>query len=875
MKKPIRFGVLFISALVICGLFSSFADSQVTPPEEFLGFIPGADFYLATYEQAIGYYELIASQTDRMQIFDMGPTSFGRRMKYGVVSSEENMARLDRYKEINEALSLVRDIDDEEARSLADEGKVIVWIDGGLHATEVAPAQLMPQLAYDLVTGEDRKTRSIRENVIALLVFANPDGMTLVSDWYMNNVGTQYEISRTPFLYHKYAGHDNNRDSFMGNLIETRNINRAHNHEWYPEVLYNQHQTGPFPARIFIPPESEPMNPNVHSMVIRWKNMIGTAMGKAFEEENQPGAISRLSYDSWYPGYVTQVVEGHNIVPILTETQLYRYATPHFYTVSDFPEAHRDLVKGSFYPSPWEGGWWRLGDAVAYNRTACFAVLDVAARYKYDFLYNKYIMGRDVVNKFANEPPYGWIFSLDQQDGNTTSLLMNRLINNGIEIYRAESDFTHEGISYSSGSYLVPTSQPFGYFAKNLLEKQNYPDLRDYAHLWQGIISMVRWDGAPLRSYDGVGWTLPLQMGITSHQMSSPLEIEKTRITEAPPPAGEISGRGSQYLFSHTDNNSFIALDLLLKAGGSVSWARDAFTLGGASYPAGTFIVQGNSVSRENLESAAANTHIMIRGGSVNVNSEQLRKPRIALYKSWVASMDMGWITYIFDDFGYDYHLLTDAEVRAGNLRNRFDVILLPDQSADQIINGHQKGTIHPNYVGGITTDGVENIKSFVKSGGVLLCNNSSSSLPVEHFNLPIKNVLDGVETSDFNSPGSILKMEYDIEHPLAFGLQEEDIAFFSRGQVFEMVEDTTKDESGSEMKNELMTEPPVTVARYPGESTLLSGWIIGEEKITGKSAVLDVTYGEGRIILYGFNIHNRAQSRTTFKLLFNGLYYR
>ena len=416
-------------------------EAQVTAPEDFLGFKPGADFHLMTYEEAIGYFEHIAQQTDRMLVLDMGETSEGRRMKYGVISSAENLGRLDHFKEINRRISLPHGLSEIEARGLAEEGRTIVWIDGGLHGTEVAPAQLLPKLAYDLVTGNDRQMEAIRENVITLLVFANPDGMTIVSDWYMGNVGTPYEVSPIPWLYHKYVGHDNNRDSFMGNLIETRNMNRAHSLEWFPEILYNQHQTGPFPARIWIPPDAEPTNPNVHPLIVRWKSLIGTVMGKAFEENNQPGAISRIRYDTWYPGYATQVVDGHNVASILTETQLYRYATPQHFTVNDFPEEHRDLTKGVFYPNPWLGGWWRLGDAVTYNSTACKAVLEAAATYRYDLLYDKYKVGIEVMERFTSEPPYGYIVPAEQPDRGSTALLMDRMLVNGIEIQTADEPF--------------------------------------------------------------------------------------------------------------------------------------------------------------------------------------------------------------------------------------------------------------------------------------------------------------------------------------------------------------------------------------------------------------------------------------------------
>ena len=873
MKTRSQFKLLCLVCLfALPGLVFSPVSGQITPPEDHLGFKPGADFHLANYEQAMSYFELLDSQTDRMQMFDMGPTSEGKRMMYAVISSEANMARLDRYKEISRRLSLVRGVSEDEARSLADEGKAIVWIDGGLHASEVAPAQHHIQLAYDMVTGEDRQTRFIRDNVILLLVFANPDGMSIIANWYMDNVGTPYETAGVPELYHKYAGHDNNRDSFIANLIETRNMNRATSLEWFPEILYNQHQTAPFPARIWIPPESEPTNPNIHPIIVRWKNLIGAAMGKAFEEANQPGAISRISFDSWFPGYVTQIVDGHNIPSILTETALFRYATPNFYTLNDFPEAHRDLTVDTFYPSPGEGGWWRLGDAVAYNLTASRAVMEVAAKYRYEFLYNKWVVGNDVIEKFKNEPPYGWIIPTDQRDANTTSLMLERLALMGTEIYMADAAFVHDGISYKKDSFIIPASQPFGLFVKNILEKQSYPDLRKYPHLWQGLVSTFTVDGPPLRPYDGVGWTLPSQMGVEIREMSKNLEVATTIVEEVPYPVGQLIGSGSQYVFSHADNNSFKALNNILKAGGSVSWANNSFNLRGNSYPAGTFIVDSRSIPENTLRTIAQDSHIPMHGGSVRVDSTPLSSTKIGLYKSWSANMDAGWSTLIFEQYDFDYQLVGDSEMKAGDLIDRYDVIILPDQNANSIINGRQKGTIHPDYIGGITQAGVENLKKFVEAGGVLICNKSSADLAISQFDLPLKNVLQGVPSDSFNTPGSILKMTYDTSHPIAYGMEEEGIAFFSRGRVYEIIEDEEDDEEGEEGENNDKPQP-VVVGKYPEESLLVSGWILGEERIQGKAGVVEVSVGEGKVILFGFNVQNRAQAFATFKLLFNAIY--
>jgi len=882
--------------LIFCfGMLTS-GWAQITTPESYLGYKPGADFHLMTYEEAIGYLEKVAGETDMMQIMDMGPTSFGRRMKYAVISSAVNMAKLEQYKDINKKLTLARGVALTEAEKLAEEGKAIIWIDVGLHASECSPSQHAVQLAYDILTENDRRARLIRENVIFLLVFANPDGMTMVSKWYTKHLGTPYEKSRMPALYQKYAGHDNNRDSFVANLQETQNMNRMTCQVWYPEILYNLHETAPFPARIWIPPYSEPMNPNQHPILVRSQNLIGSNMGKGFAEADQPGAISRVHFDSWYPGYVAQFMVGHNTPCIMTETANFGYATPHFYQLRDFPNAHQDLAKGVFYPNPWPGGWWRLSDAVAYNLTASKSVLEVAAKYKFEFLFNKWKMAADVIDRFANEAPYGWIFSADQRDKHSVTLILNRCILNGVEVYESEEAFEHNGISYPKGSWIIPTSQPFGLFLKHIFEKQDYPDLKKYPHLWQAIVGQSETGKAPISAYDGAGWTIPIQVGADYQAMSSVLNVKTRKVDKVAAPAGRVSGGGSYYVFSHADNAGFIAANRILKKGGRVSSALSAFSLNGKKYPQGTFVVEAGSIPGQAIKDIAADLHLNIQGGRVQVKAKKLSANRIALFRSWQASMDAGWINMLFDRYEFSYHLLGDAEVRAGRLKDRFDVIVLPDQRASSIINGYRKGTIPPDYVGGITLEGVGNLKKFVQDGGILVCNKGSTGLPIEYFKLPIKNVLQGVKSEKFSCPGALLKVQYDTGHPLAFGLQDEGYAFFSRGMGFEIItdamiaemkkkaqakEEKSKDEKSPDKKAEKKIEipnyvkvKPEAIAVYPDESLLLSGWMLGDKLLRQKAAILEVPFEKGKVVLFGFNVHNRAQSYANFKLLFNALYH-
>ncbi len=839
---------------------------SVPDPEKILGFEIGADYHLATYTQAIEYFKILAENSDKIKLFDMGKTSMGQTMTYVVISSPENLSKLDHYKQISKSLSLVRRLSEPEAKKMAQEGKAVVYIDGGLHASECAPAQHNIQLAYNLLTAQDENTHRILDDIILVLVFANPDGMNLLAEWYHPNVGTPYEVSPMPWLYHKYAGHDNNRDSYLANLIETQNMARLINQEWYPVILYNHHQTAPFPARIWIPPNSEPTNPNVHPLIVRWQNLIGSAMGATFDEEGKEGAISRLIFDTWYPGYVTQVVDSHNIISILTETALYRYATPHFYTVRDFPPEYRELTMSAFYPNPWKGGWWRFKDAVDYCLTASMAVLDVASKYRKELLFNKYRMGTDIINRFSQEPPYAWIIPEKQRDPHTTSLLLNRMILLGIDIYRSEESFSCDGIKYPVGTFIIPMNQPFALFIKNVFEEQDYPDLRKYPELWQGLIRPRKFEGAPFESYDMMGWTLPYQLGVQVRQANSSLRSNMTKLKEVKSPAGKISGKPNfAYLLSHDTNASFIAMNRILKQGGKVLWAKESFLAQSTEYPEGTIIIPSRSVKRSLIEKLAKELSLEIGGISERppIQTLDLKKVKVGVYKSWIPSTDEGWTRLILEKYEFPYVSIFDADIRAGNLKKNYDAIIMPDTwRPETVIKGYPKGTMPPQYVGGITLQGLRNLKIFAEEGGVIIFLNSVCNLALENFRLPIRNVLRKIKREEFVCDGSILRVEFDSKHPIAYGMPEEAGTIFLESCAFEIM--PTFEEK----------KIPVSVAKYPSENPLMSGWIYGQKLIQQKSAIVEAPYGKGKIILLGFPVQFRAQSYGTFKLLFNSLIY-
>jgi hypothetical protein len=856
--------VLFVFVILILVVF---ARAQVVPkPEEVLGFKVGDDYHLATYTQAVAYFKKLAENSDRIKLFDAGKTSQGQDMIYAVISSAENLANLEKYKSIARSLSLVKGMSAEGAKRAAAEGKAIVYIDGGLHAGECAPAQHNIQLAYNLVAANDSKTKKMLDDVILVLVFANPDGMNLLAEWYHPNVGTPYEVSPLPWLYHIYAGHDNNRDSYIANLVETQSVSRLVNQEWYPVILYNHHQTAPFPARIWTPPNSEPTNPNVHPLIVRWQNLIGSAMGADFDAEGKEGAISRIVFDTWYPGYMTQVVDSHNIISILTETALYRYATPYFYTVRDFPKEYQDLTMSAFYPNPWKGGWWRLRDAVDYCLTASMSVLNVGSKYREELLLNKYKMGKDVIEKFRKEPPYAWIIPEKQADPQSSSLLLNRMILLGIDIYRSDNAFSCDGLNFPAGTYIIPMDQPFSLFIKNVFEEQRYPDLRKYPDLWQGLVESQKFEGAPFESYDMMGWTLPYQFGMTTFAALSPVQVSMAPQKEILAPADQIIGSGRRaYILSHDQNVSFTATNRVLKAGGRVNWAKAAFSLQGESFPPGSILIDGGGVSQAFMQKIASELRLRISGVSEmpKVDTYSLKKPRLAMYKSWVSSVDEGWTRLILEQFEFPYTSIFDADIRAGNLRDSYDVIIIPENYSPELITeGYAVGTMPPKYVGGVSLNGLRNMRLFAEAGGTLIFLNSSCDLAVDNFSLPVRNVLRKIKPEEFLCSGSILRQEFDTSHPLAYGMKPEAGTVFSESCAFDI------------MPSFQDKKEPKSVAKYARENLLMSGYIFGEKIIQQKSSILEVPYGKGKVILLGFPVQFRAQPYGTFKLLFNAIFY-
>ena len=846
------------------------APAQQAPaptPESVIGWAPCADYKLATYEQIAEYFRVLDEASDRMQLVEIGETAEGRTQLMAIISSASNMRNLDRYKAISQQLARAR-VSDDEARALVDEGKAIVWIDFGLHSTEVAHGQTAPWMAYKAVTEETEEMRFIRDNVIFLLVpNMNPDGTTLVAEWYMQHVGTEHEGAPLPELYQKYVGHDNTRDWFMFNQPESQNIGRQVYHEWFPQIVYNQHQSGPYPSRIFIPPFAEPVNPNIPPLVMRGINAVGSAMGRRFDQEGKAGVVSRVGFDTWWNGGMRTAPYFHNMVGILTETS-HTSPAPTVYDPATFPRtfSNGELTgaPSAFYPNPYMGGEWHLRDSCEYMLTGSMAVLDIGAKRRAEWLFNIYQMGREAIADGENET---YVISADQWDPGTAAKLVNVLRWGAIDVEQANAPFTLDGVSYPSGSYVVPSAQSFRPHLTDLLTPQVYPDRRVYP------------GGPPDRPYDVSGWTLPYQMGVDVRTHAGlgarRADLALEPVEWASPPNGSVSGRATAaYAIDPKANDAFTAVNRLLTAGESVSRMTAAGDVGGRTWPAGTFVVASSDGTHARVEDAARSLGLRITALAVAppVETTPLRQPRVGLYHAWGGNMDEGWTRWVLERFEFAYTRLHDAEVRTGNLRAAYDVIVLPDATYTSMLHGLSADRMPVEYTGGMTIRGVANLYDFVVEGGTLVAMDSATELPLEIFNLPLREVTSGQSDENFFIPGTLLRLEVDPEHPLGYGMPEKSTAFFSRSPAFALGRPVSR----RDRQSGITPEPPSSVravVTYPTEDLLQSGWLLGEQVIAGRAAVVEADVEAGRVVLLGFRTQHRGQSHGTFKLLFNALY--
>jgi hypothetical protein len=857
-QLPKIFLLTLISAIIPALLVAQ------TSPEEFLGFKVGADRKLADYSQIKGYFEQLAQESPRLELLNIGKSTLGKTMIMAVITTEDNMAELGRYKEITKKLKNAHTLPPEAAAKLAQEGKVILLITCNIHATEIASSQMSMELAYKLVSGNTPfdADKMLKEVIVLLVPTTNPDGEQMVTEWYRKYVGTEYEGGRMPWLYHHYAGHDNNRDWFMFNLPETRAVSKVLYHEWFPQIHIDEHQMGSTGARLFIPPFMDPPVPNVQPLLWRGVNLCGVNMAYDLEKEGYTGVVHGRSFTGWWIGACDDTSWLHNVIGLLSEMASVNVATPIYIEPNEIPKSYYE--KRMNFPNPWPGGWWRLRDLVDYELTLSFSLIKTAYLHKKDLLHNFYLMNKNAIEGKGFDGPFAFVIPKDQHDYLTALHMLNILMMGGVEIHQAEEDFIAGQKFYHAGSFVVLMTQPYRPYAQALLEKQTYPDMRQYE------------GGPPIPPYDNAGWTLPLQMGITCHKIDKPFKAKLKKIDELTYPETDVASENSAYfVLDSALNSSYGMVFALLKEKTEVHRALQQIKTDEYNVPAGSFIIKNDSKVQKILSELIRKWHITPHQlESIDgIKAVQIKNPRIGIYQSYMSNMDEGWTRCVLDDFSIPFITLHNKDIKESKkegLKSKIDVLIFASEMPELIINGklppgHRWARyftpLPPEYQGGIGKEGVEAIKTFVEKGGILVTLNEACNFAFKEFNVPVRNTLEKVSRSKFFCPTSLLRIKVDQNTPIGFGMGEETAAMFSNSLAFD-----TWIPSG--------TVDRKVVAHFPVDNILLSGWLLGEEHLARKAAVVDVKYKKGRIILIGIRCQNRAQTHGTYKFLFNAMLY-
>ena len=774
-----------VALLLFLLCFSSLATAQtkIPAPAEVFGFTPGDDRKLASWNQVIDYFERLDRASDRVVFETLGQTSMNKPFVMATISSPANLARLEEFKQIQDELADPRKLGppatrDRKAADLIKRGKTIVLITCGIHSTEVGSYLSSTLIAHRLASSTEADVQKILENTIVLLVPSlNPDGVDIVKDWYEKTLGTPFEGTDPPELYHKYTGHDNNRDWYAFTQVETQlTVDKIHN-VWHPQIVHDIHQQGALGSRLFLPPYMPPVEPNVPKQLVAGYTELGNWIAGEMRKKGFEGITTNSTYDAWTPARAYS--HYHGGVRMLSETASARIATPITLKLEELRsrEGYDPQKESPKFGPVWRGGEWHLSDITKYMTTVAFHLLTHAADNRELWLRRFYSVGKEAVRPRRPGELFGYL--IEPSAG--CNRLFSILERGGVEfdLPKIGTSFKIGNRTSPEGTQLVRMDQPYGAFAKALLETQRYPNLRDA-------------EGHPIAPYDVTAHTLPLLTGETVHPVRAPFRYSRNT--------------GKTIFSAHNDACPTPKIDLF------------------------------------------------------------------AIYRSYVPSYDEGWTRWILDTKKISYGVLTDKELRAGitvfkpspGVTGKYYVILIPDQTPRTLLEGYRTGAMPPEYTGGLGAEGVKHLRYFVETGGTLVFMNRASNFAIEQFKLPVRNVVAGLPRTEFYVPGSILRIELDTTHPIAQGMPKDTIAWAEDSPAFEVTDDPEATVPAANVR---------IVASYPADKDpLLSGWLLGGAKLKGKAALLEVTMGKGRVILFGFRPQYRAQSEATYPLFFNSL---
>jgi hypothetical protein len=762
----------------------------------------GADRTVLDWDRVVSYFRALEQSSDRLTVNELGKSTEGRPFIAVTISSPATLRRLDRYAWIQKKLADPRITQEAEAERLTSEGKAVVMITCSIHSTELASTPAAIEFAYRLATEDSRRVRDILDNTILILVPSlNPDGLDLVTRWYRQTLGTAFEGTAPPELYQKYVGHDNNRDWYFYTQAETRlAVAKLHN-VWHPQIVYDVHQQGAYAARMFVPPWIDPIDPNVDAIVAQECNLFGAGIAADLTAAGKTGVVIDALYDFWSPSRAYQAYHGG--LRILSEAASAQLASP----ITVRPDQIAASAMGYLprerswnYLEPWTGGEWRLRDIVDYELIAMESVLRQAAARREDLLRNFYRIGRRALEPRS---PQAFAIPAAQTDPGAARTLLEKLAFGMVEVERAADPFEAGGEHFPVGTYIVRTAQPYGGFAKTLLERQRYPDLRAYP------------GGPPRRPYDVTAQTLPLLMGVDARPIDvlPPVRLEAVKEFRFP-------ARG----LAAGDSDTWSEINRIWRAGGSL-WRDPA---------SGDFFTAADAAGK----------------------LVKVARPRIGVYKSFLPAVDEGWTRWVLESFGFEYSSVPNAAISAGDLRRRFDVLVFPDQPPSSIVNGYEPGSMPDEFTGGLGDRAAGELKRFASDGGTLVFLNQSAAYATDRLGVGLKDAVASLAARDFFSPGSLLNARVERTGGLTLGVPANLAIWSEESPAWDVP-------AGAAVR---------VVVRYPDSRILASGWLLGENYLAGKAALVVYPFGSGRMILFGMRPQYRGQSYATFKLFFNAL---
>ncbi len=858
-------------------------NKKITPPEAFFGFKLGSDRKIARWDRIVEYYYQLAGESDCIKVIEVAKSTEGNPFLLTIISAKDNLDRLEELRQVNAKLADGRGLSEKTIDQLVAEGKAVICQSMSLHASEIGGTQMAPELAYDLLSGDSAEARRILENVIFLMVPCfNPDGQLMVTDWYNQWVGTEYEGCSLPWLYHKYAGHDNNRDAFALNLPESQALAKIMFRDWHPHAYQDHHHMGSYGPRLYIAPYCEPMHPYADPLVWREESWYGAHMAYKLEEEGKTGILNAGQFPGWAHMGFHWLAAYHNTPSMLTESANAKLASPLYIHPDQLQGADKKTMPEyepqTNFPHPWPGGWWRLRDIVEQQKIAAWALLDQAARNRETILRNAYLKAVRQTERGRTEAPFAYIITEEQHDPLTVTKLIGTLLAQGIEVKTANEPFSAGRSRFPAGTYVIFPDQPKVGVVKTLLDPTLFPD-----NHWTRNP-----DGSPI-IYDTATDTVAEFMGVAVERIEETFEGRFGLLRELPGhdafDVSQTDADAALYLFDCRLNDSFTAVNRLDAADFEIYRLSEAPTADGSPLPIGSFMVRAPGEQdeaarlRELLASLTEETGVTFTVASAEpaVALERIKPLRVGIYQRyWGGSMDEGWTRLVLDRFHFPYKILKDDDFESlDTLTGKVDALILPSDWKQLIvdINKPDKGNpwadrilqwfgdvLPPEYRSGIGERGLKTIGEFVRAGGRLITFDKAYSVAVEACGLKLKSVVEGAGYEDFHCPGSTLRVAIDTTDPLAWGLPEEALILNWAAASF-----------GIEERNR--AEDYRVILRYPKQDLLQSGWLIGEKKIAGKAAMVAVSHGDGDVILFGFRPQFRAQTHGTFKLLFNCLY--